>query len=607
VNRIATRFAVLLALAAVLPLLAYGALSITSLQASAQETVTQGNLGVARRAAEEIEQYVTGSVRIFSAVAADLQQTDLEAWQQERILRNYVLQFPEFSELTLVDGNGTAVVSSRLVPPTVTIPGADATVIAGALLSAFSIDDDLLPTAVVASQPSGRGGWLVGRLQLEQLWRMVDNIRIGNQGYALVVTDAGRLLAHGDPDEKSRVARGDDLSAHPLLTAAESQAASSTAPSNTPASSAPDAPAGRTADYDGARGPALGAAVRIPTLGWTVMVEQPRAEAFAGPLRTRQQLGVAIGLALLAMLGTGYYWGRSFIAPILRLMRGTRALAEGRLGERVRVESKDELGQLGVAFNNMADRLVELQADVRKQERQATFGRVAAGLVHDLAHPIQNIGNSCSLILKAYDDDEYRASFQRTIEREFEQVKRVLGELRDIARPSQLTRTRLDLNDVIRGTVESMGTAAASAGPALKADLSEEPLPIDGDLFALNRVFRNLTVNAFQATDPGGTVVVRTRRRLQHALVEVTDTGSGIPADRLDTIFDGATTKMHGLGLGLVICKRIVEELGGTISVSSTVGIGTTFAVRLPLTRSGPATDSRPDRIAAARSVEAGP
>jgi signal transduction histidine kinase len=570
VNKIATRFALLLALAAVVPLLAYGALSITSLQASAQATVSQGNLGVARRAAEEIELYVTSSVRIFNSVAADLQETGLEPWQQERILRNHVLLFPEFSELTLATPDGMPVVSSRLIPPVVTLPGADSTVMAGALLSPFSIDNDLLPTATVASQAGGgTRGWLVGRLQLEQLWRIVDNIRIGEQGYALVVTDDGRLLAHGDPDQKSSVARGDDLSRHVLVAAAPGAATTD----------------GRTAEYDGSRGRTLGAAVRIPSLGWTVIVEQPREEAFAVPLRTRQQLGFAIGLALLAMLVTGYFWGRSFIAPILRLTRGTRALAEGRLDERVHVESRDELGQLGVAFNNMADRLVELQADVRKQERQATFGRVAAGLVHDLAHPIQNIGNSCSLILKAYEDPEYRASFQRTVDREFEQVKRVLGELRDIARPSQLSRTRLDLNDIVRGTVESMGTAAASAGPALSADLSPEPLVIEGDVFALNRVFRNLTVNAFQATEPGGTVVVRTLLQEHWAMVEVKDTGAGIPPERLDSIFDGNTTKMHGLGLGLVICRRIIEELGGNIKVASQVGVGTTFVIRLPLAK----------------------
>src|SRR5918998_5441628 len=98
-------------------------------------------------------------------------------------------------------------------------------------------------------------------------------------------------------------------------------------------------------------------------------------------------------------------------------MRGTRALAEGRLDERVAIDTTDELGQLGHAFNNMADRLVELQEDVKKKERQAVFGRIAVGLVHDLSHPIQNIGNSCKLMVRMWDDLEFRESFKRTVER----------------------------------------------------------------------------------------------------------------------------------------------------------------------------------------------
>ena len=152
----------------------------------------------------------------------------------------------------------------------------------------------------------------------------------------------------------------------------------------------------------------LGVAARLESLGWTVIVEQPRAEAFAIPIRLQWQLGIAIAVALMAMLGVGYFWGRSFIDPILALTRGTRALAEGqarrarhgRLDRRARA-ARRRLQQHG-------RQLVELQEDVRKKERQAMFGRISIGLVHDLSHPIQNIGNSCKLIVKMFDDLEYR-------------------------------------------------------------------------------------------------------------------------------------------------------------------------------------------------------
>jgi two-component system sensor histidine kinase BaeS len=294
------------------------------------------------------------------------------------------------------------------------------------------------------------------------------------------------------------------------------------------------------------------------------------------------------------MLVVGYFWGRSFINPILALTRGTRALADGRLDERVAVDTSDELGQLGDAFNNMADRLVELQENVRKTERQAVFGRVAVGLVHDLSHPIQNIGNSCKLIVKMFDDMDYRESFKRTVDREFEQVKRVLEDLRNLAKPKPLEKYPLDVNKTLHGLAESMLAGAESSGISLETEFVFGPLWIEGDLYALNRVHRNLLTNAFQATPPRGRVVIRTMRRNDQAVIEIADTGSGIPAERLSTIFDDYyTTKKQGLGLGLALSKKLVEQLGGTISVTSQVGVGTTFTMHFPITK------ARPSQLAA--------
>ena len=565
-----------MAAAAVMPLLAYGAVSMHSLRSGAQETVIVGNLNVARQVSEQIDLYVSGSVKILKAVAADLQQTGLAPWQKDRILKNYVLEFPEFQELTLIDESGKPTISSRLGKPSVTVPAADSAKIYGVLMSRFSVDNDLLPTAVLAIRlnDSQSQGWLVGRLNLEELWRMVDRIHVGSEGYALVVTGEGQLLAHGDPDEKSRVARGDKMLSHPLIAALAQSKGQSTA----------------SAEYDGARGATLGVAARLPALGWTVIVEQPQSEAFAIPIAMQRQLGVAIALALLAMLLAGYYWGRSFINPILALTRGTKALAAGHLEERVAVHTTDELGQLGDSFNSMADKLVELQEDVRKKERQAMFGRIAVGLVHDLSHPIQNIGNSCKLIVKMWDDLEYRESFRRTVERELAQVKRVLDDLRNLARPLPLERFPLDVNKALNELVEAMLPSAESSGITLETEFVFGPLYIEGDLFALNRVYRNLLTNAFQATPPRGRVIVRTLRQNDEAIIEIADTGCGIPPERLDTIFDDfVTTKRRGLGLGLAISKKVVDQLGGTIAVTSAVGLGSTFTLRFPVTKARPA------------------
>jgi signal transduction histidine kinase len=580
VKKISTRFALLMAAAAIVPLLAYGAVSVLSLRSGTRQTVVQGNQDIARRVGQQIEMYVTSSVRILNALSAEMNQTGLALWQQDRVLKNFVLQFREFTELTLLDENGRPVASSRVGTPTADVPGSGSVVIEGALISPFVLDDDLLPNAVVAVRQGNNEGWLIGKLRLEELWRTVDGIRVGEGGYALVVTNEGQLLAIGDPEAKSRLARGDKYDMHPVVVQVRNEQLS------------PDRVGSAQYRADGEE--VLGVGAHLPTLGWTVVVEQPISEAFKVSISSQRQLFVAIALALLAMLILGYIWGRQFIDPILRLTRGTRALAEGRLDERVTVDSNDELGQLGSAFNNMAYRLVELQEDVRKKERQAMFGRISIGLVHDLSHPIQNIGNSCKLIVKMWDDIEYRDSFKRTVERELAQVKRVLDDLRNVARPIPLERFPIDVNKAIAELVDSMVPTAESAGITLDTEQVFGPLFVEGDLFALNRVYRNLIINALQATPPRGRVVVRTLRQNDHAVIEVADTGTGISPERLETIFDDfVTTKRRGLGLGLAISKKIVEQLGGTISVTSQIGLGSTFSLRFPLTK------ARPSQLAA--------
>jgi signal transduction histidine kinase len=584
-TRISTRFSLMMAAAAVVPLLAYGAVSILSVRTGAEQAVIQGNQDVARRVAEQLEQYVADNIRILNAVAADIHQTDLAQWQQDRILKNFVRQFREFKELTLIDDSGRTVASSGLAAPNPRLPGADSFRIENALLSRFSIDDDSLPAAVAAIPlPRGTtgGGWLIGLLQLEQLWRTVDGIRVGNTGYALVVTDDDYVLAHGHDELKPLVARRDKLAGHAVV--ANIRAA---APTHSGLVST-------SARYEVAGEEVLAVGVPLASLGWTVIVEQPTREAFAVSASMQRLLFVAIAVALFATLMVGSLWGRRFIQPILRLTRGTRALAAGQLDTRVAVETDDELGQLSTSFNSMADRLVELQEDVRKKERHAMFGRIAIGLVHDLSHPIQNVGNGCKLILKMWDDADYRESFRRTIERELAQIKRVLDDLRNVAKPMPVERFPININKSVADLVDSMMTTAGDAGLLLTTELTPDTIFVEGDLFALNRIYRNLIMNAVQATPPRGRIVVRTMRRENHAVIEIADTGCGIPAERLETVFDDfVTTKRRGLGLGLAISRKVVEQLGGTISVTSQVGVGSTFTVQFPLT------SARPTQIAA--------
>ena len=576
---ITSRFVLLIATAAVLPLIVYGLVSVESLRRGTEQSVRRGNKEVAQQIAMRISQYFDNNVRVLTSVGLELQGTQLASWQRARILRNHVLDFPEFREISLFDAAGRVVTTSRPGGSQLHIPesvSARDTARGAFYVDTPHIDLDALPTTTLSVQlleGSDTPGWLVAEISLEELWRTVDKIKVGNEGYALLLDEQGKLLAHGNPNDKKMIASG--------AAPAEQQLADTLRQPN---------PVIESVTFTNERDEellAVAASVGHPQ--WTVLVEQPTKDAFEVTHRLERQLLAAIGLALLGTIGLGWVWGRSFIQRIFALTRVTRAIADGHMDERVVPSGQDEIRQLGDAFNSMADRLVELQENVRKQERQAMFGRIAAGLVHDLSHPIQNIGNSCKLIQKMYEDIEYRETFRKTVERELVIVKRVLDDLRNIARPIPLERFALDLNRTVGDAAEAMEQHAETAGLTLRTELTPDTVYIEGDVFALGRVYRNLILNAIQATAPGGLIVVATEAQAESVQVRIYDTGCGIPAERLSQIFeDFVTTKRRGLGLGLAISKKIVEQLGGKISVASEVGKGTTFVLEFPRTQARP-------------------
>ncbi len=580
-KRITGRFVLFIATAAVLPLVVYGLVSVRSLRAGTEQSVSAGNQAVAQQIAYRIELYFNNNVRVLASIASEIRGTQLAHWQQDRILRNHVLDFREFREVSLFDGSGHVLATSRTTGSTLSIPTI-ATAAASEDKAPFYVemphlDADGLPTTTIAVSLTGGGqdsGWIVAEMSLEELWRTVDSIKVGTRGYALLMDEQTKLLAHGNPNDKSLIATGAKAAPEEGQLAADLRA---TPPSTKPAQF-----------YS--RGEELlvvAAAVRNPA--WTVMVEQPVTEAYAITHALERQLLAAIALALLGTMVLGWLWGRSFIRRIFALTRVTRAIADGHMDERVVLTGQDEIRQLGDAFNSMADRLVELQDEIRKQERQAMFGRIAAGLVHDLSHPIQNIGNSCKLIQKMFEDIEYRETFKKTVERELVIIKRVLDDLRNIARPIPLERFPVDLNRTVADAAEAMEQHAETAGLTLRTELTADTVYIEGDVFALGRVYRNLILNAIQATAPGGLIVVASEARGDRVQVRIYDTGCGIPPERIGQIFeDFVTTKRRGLGLGLAISKKIVEQLGGTISVGSEVGKGTTFVLDFPRTTARP-------------------
>jgi signal transduction histidine kinase len=326
----------------------------------------------------------------------------------------------------------------------------------------------------------------------------------------------------------------------------------------------------------------LAVAASLPQLGWQVVVLEPMSEALAPAIHLARQFAIATAVALALALTSGLLLSRRLISHIRAVQQATHALASGDFNVRVPTGGPSETEKLATSFNSMAAKLDELQQNVKSQERQLVFGRVVAGLFHDLAHPIQSIENNVRLLMRDDLDEQGRRSVQGTIDREFATLRHFMDDVLNVARPAPLERTDVDVNVCVGDVVDAMRTEADRAQVVLGHQAANEPIHVDGDRFALCRVVSNLLANAIQASNPGQPVTIITRRVGTEAEIQVIDKGMGIAPERLRAIFDDfSTTKRRGLGLGLANARRIVEQMGGSIWVESEVGRGSTFTVRL--------------------------
>src|SRR5262245_15187224 len=208
-RRITSRFVLLIASAAIAPLVLYGVISIINLQAGTEQSVREGNLRVATQVAEQIRQYIDHNTRVLKSVGLELRGIDLEPWQQSRVLKDYVIDFPEFKEISFFSAGGRLIATSRIGDATLTVPEASAIGSDGIYVAPLQLDEDTLPrtTLAVRVTPAGQeAGFVVGEISLEELWRAVDRVRVGNEGFAMLLAEEQRLIAHGNPNKKHYVA-----------------------------------------------------------------------------------------------------------------------------------------------------------------------------------------------------------------------------------------------------------------------------------------------------------------------------------------------------------------------------------------------------------------
>ena len=337
---------------------------------------------------------------------------------------------------------------------------------------------------------------------------------------------------------------------------------------------------------------------------------------------------------VIFVLFGGHLVGRLVIQPVHEIVAAAEAIAEGDLGRRAPLIGSVELARLATSLNRMTTRLLEEQALVVRAEKLASVGRLAAGIAHEIGNPLGAINGYTHLVRRriraAGLDDELDA-----IERETTRIDRIVRGLLDYARPRRATPESIDVAECVKRVVDMLRDQSVLAQVEVVTEIAPDIPALAGDRHEFEQTLVNLLLNAASAMDGRGRVTIAARADTAIALrqdvtsragdppgvpvdrdrqsrarawlhrfgdsariltVTIADSGPGVPAEDMERIFDPFfTTKPPGMGtgLGLAIVSRIVDSLGGVVSVRPAREGGAAFVMMFPVGAVAPSTPHR--------------
>lgn len=310
---------------------------------------------------------------------------------------------------------------------------------------------------------------------------------------------------------------------------------------------------------------------------------------------------------------------RQVTRPIKALTAGARAVAQGRLETRVANPGQDELGKLARAFNDMATSLTASQSELQEKnralssanaelqqiqehlirtERLAAIGQLAAGVSHEIDNPVGIILGYAELLLDDLAADDPRREDIQAIITECQRCRRITGGLLGFARSTPVHREPIDLAALARETLDSLRPQKMFRGVECRLEVTPGLPNLEGDADRLRQVLVNLLLNAAQALGGRGRITVRLEAAAEGLVLWVADDGPGIPEALRERIFEpffSTKARGEGTGLGLPVCRKLIEEHGGSLTVATGGDGGALFRVQLPLVLPEKSFDKAPD------------
>jgi len=428
------------------------------------------------------------------------------------------------------------------------------------------------------------GSVSVAEVNLKFIWDVVSQIRVGEHGQAYVVDGRGRLIAHPDI---SLVLRNTDLSDLAQVQAARTDSAGS--------------PESTQIAKDTYGREVLTAYTSIAPLDWTMFVELPVDEAYAPLYSLILRVSILILVGLLLAFIADLFLARWIVQPLERLEKFASTVRKTKdYSLRVEHKSDDEIGRLAVAFNEMLSELSAAreresseQFELARVSRLTTMGAMTASIAHEINQPLAAIAANANAGLRwlsrpAPDIEEVHAALKR-INNDAHRASEVIQSVRSIFKKAPQQGASVNVNDVVLEVLALVHGELMNYHVAAKPDLDQFLPQVRADRVQLQQVVLNLVMNAVEAMgsvqDRARQLNVASRRHEPNGvLITVQDTGPGIDPDGKDRIFNAFfSTKSSGMGMGLFICRSIVEAHGGRLWATPAQPRGTIFHLVLPI------------------------
>src|SRR4030043_653757 len=315
------------------------------------------------------------------------------------------------------------------------------------------------------------------------------------------------------------------------------------------------------------------------------------AEGFSEILRInaiKRIIATSLVFGLGILIAVFLSW--MYTKPIHNVVNAARGVAGGDLTLNLSVDRKDEIGELTQSFNFMVQKLREeraLEEKLREAEHLSGIAQLAKGIAHEIRNPLNFISLSIDHLRKKFSprekaEKEQFESLVTSIKHEIQRLNKLVGDFLDYGKSLRLNRQGSDLHTIIQDVVALVSAKAEK--DAIKIQYYNEGLPrlsLDPEL--IKTCLFNIILNAFQAMPSGGEITVGSRMSNATATVIIADTGIGVSRENLSRLFDPFfSTKSTGLGLGLAMTKRVIEDHGGKGDFQTTEGKGSTVTISLP-------------------------